>query len=78
MAEITFRKMTESDLDRVVAMEKEIFSDPWDYNAFDSDLKNEHCWPVVAEQDGTIVGYSISLYCCRRASNREFWSGGVV
>jgi ribosomal-protein-alanine acetyltransferase len=60
MADTTIRKMTESDLDRVVAMEKEIFSDPWDYNAFDSDLKNEHCWPVVAEQDGTIVGYSIS------------------
>jgi ribosomal-protein-alanine acetyltransferase len=59
MTNTTFRRMKESDLEKVLAMEKEIFPDPWDFNAFDSDLKNEHSWLLVAEQDGEIVGYSV-------------------
>jgi [ribosomal protein S18]-alanine N-acetyltransferase len=59
MTDTAFRKMKESDLEKVVAMEKEIFSDPWDFNFFDSDLKNEHSWLIVAEQDGEIVGYGV-------------------
>jgi ribosomal-protein-alanine N-acetyltransferase len=59
MAEITFRRMKEKDLEEIVIIEKESFSDPWDYNAFKSDLNNEHSYSVVALQNDDIIGYGI-------------------
>ncbi len=59
MPNVTFRKMKETDLVDVITIEKETFSDPWNYDAFKSDLTNELCWPIVALVDGVIVGYSV-------------------
>jgi ribosomal-protein-alanine N-acetyltransferase len=61
MPEVTFRKMKEMDLEDVVKMENEAFSDPWSYDSFKSDLENEKSWPIVALHNDTIVGYS-TLY----------------
>lgn len=61
MPKIILRKMLEKDLERVAAIEREIFSDPWSINAFKSDLKNEMAHPLVVELDDTVIGYS-SIY----------------
>ena len=50
--------MAEEDLDIVSAIEKEVFQDPWSLNAFKTDLKNSMAWPMVAEFEKKVVGYS--------------------
>jgi ribosomal-protein-alanine N-acetyltransferase len=61
MSEVYFRKMTEKDLEKVFALENEIFTDPWSMNAFKSDLGNEMAFPLVAEFEQSVIGYA-SLY----------------
>ncbi len=53
--------MKDKDLVEVVEIEKETFTDPWSYDAFNGDLANELSWPVTALVDGKVVGYS-ALY----------------
>ena len=53
--------MKETDLEKVTQIEKEIFSDPWSFNAFKTDLNNEMAYPLVAELENLVIGYS-NLY----------------
>ena len=50
------RKMTEDDLDKVVMLEKQIFSTPWSKQSFEDSLKQSYSYfyVVVTEE---IVGY---------------------
>jgi ribosomal-protein-alanine N-acetyltransferase len=50
--------MAEDDLDVVSSIEKEVFTDPWSRNAFRTDLSNKMAWPMVAEFEKKVVGYS--------------------
>jgi ribosomal-protein-alanine N-acetyltransferase len=59
MADVFFRKMRETDLVDVITIEKETFPDPWNYDAFKSDLANEMSWPIVGLLNELIVGYSV-------------------
>ena len=51
-----FRRMTENDLDKVSAMEKEIFSMPWSKESFRESLLQNYSYFFVAEEDD-ILGY---------------------
>lgn len=51
------RKMEESDLAQVIAIELETFSDPWNGDDFKGSLTNENNWYLVTEVDGRIAGY---------------------
>lgn len=56
--EVTFRKMTEADIDQVYEIEKLSFALPWTKESFFHEMKfNDHAYYVVAEIDGKIVGY---------------------
>lgn len=61
MPAITIRRMAEKDLERVLAIEQEIFSDPWSFNAFKTDLNNDMACPLVAEFENSVIGYT-NLY----------------
>ncbi len=61
MSSITIRKMAEKDLEKVSAIEQEIFSDPWSFNAFRTDLNNEMAFPLVVEFEDSVIGYT-NLY----------------
>lgn len=61
MPAVTIRRMAERDLERISAIEQEVFSDPWSFNAFRTDLNNDMACPLVAEFEDSIVGYT-SLY----------------
>jgi len=61
MSAITIRRMAEKDLERVSAIEQEIFSDPWSFNAFKTDLNNDMACPLVVEFENAVIGYA-SLY----------------
>ena len=49
--------MTEADLPVVIAMEREIFPDPWPESGFIQQMTSLGWGAIVAESDGTIIGY---------------------
>lgn len=51
------RTMTQEDVDGVLAVERECFSEPWTRNMFLGELKQKAAVYRVAEENGTIVGY---------------------
>lgn len=57
--EIHTREMMLKDLDHVLEIEQKSFPTPWSRRSFVSELtENVYAHYVVAEQNGTIVGYS--------------------
>jgi ribosomal-protein-alanine N-acetyltransferase len=58
MNDIVIRKMTEKDLKEITALEREIFPDPWSYEAFKSDINNAMAYPLAVIFGGVVAGYS--------------------
>jgi len=50
--------MVERDLKEIVALEKEIFADPWSYEAFRSDISNPMALSLAAAIAESIAGYT--------------------
>ena len=57
---LNVRPMTEDDLDRVMELEKAIFSMPWRRSFFISDINRPAGLCAVAESDANIVGYAVA------------------
>lgn len=56
--EIIVRKMEESDLDRIMEVEKSCFTTPWSRHSFLLEItKNQLARYFVAEVDGIVAGY---------------------
>jgi len=70
--EINVRRMAESDLEQVEAMEKQIFSDPWGYDSFKTDLQNDMAWPLVAAHGDVVVGYACNYIVADEAQMANF------
>ena len=57
-SEITFRAMTATDLEEVLAIENDSFPHPWNRDHFLDELKSVHAFPLVALDPGKrIIGY---------------------
>lgn len=56
---VSYRKMTEKDVEAVYAIEVESFPTPWPLESFYFEMKENHfAYYIVAEDDsGTILGY---------------------
>jgi len=54
---ISFRPMTEADLDRVVQIENAAFSHPWSRNLFADGLKSYDCWLMFEGEEQ--VGHGV-------------------
>lgn len=52
-----FRNLEERDVDRIVELEKECFSDPWSKASILAELMGKQCHYIVVEIDEQIVGY---------------------
>lgn len=63
---IIFQQMEQEDLDKVMAIEREAFPDPWHVSFFKRELqsrkKHTHCY--VARIDNNIVGYIVFYIFC--------------
>jgi len=55
---IFIREMTAADLPRVVALEKQIFTDPWSRSVFLQYTADEGWGAIVAETDDKLIGYA--------------------
>jgi len=54
---VLIRDMIEADLDQVLVIEQEVFSDPWPRSAFREQIGGEGWGAVVAEADCAVIGY---------------------
>jgi ribosomal-protein-alanine N-acetyltransferase len=52
--------MSRSDVPKVAALERAIFSDPWPPSFFNGELDQPLVYAKVAERAGEIVGYSVA------------------
>ena len=57
---VTLRPMRESDLPRIAAVEREVFSDPWPESFFLGEISQPMIHARVAEHDGSLAGYSVA------------------
>ena len=80
---LIFRRMEDTEVADVAALEKNIFSDAWSKDS----ISETNCQPntrvVVAEEDGAIVGYCILYYVmdegeiARIGVNKELRGRGI-
>ncbi len=49
--------MRKEDLDQVLEIENDVFSDPWPRKYFEDDLNNECSKYYVLKKDGEVIGY---------------------
>ncbi|MFH1279378.1 MAG: ribosomal protein S18-alanine N-acetyltransferase [Candidatus Eisenbacteria bacterium] len=60
---VAWRRMTADDLPEIVALERELFSDPWPEAMFLADIEEEEAACAVVGSDGkTVVCYGIGWY----------------
>ena len=60
MANLELRRMKVEDLDCIMAMEKDLFTEPWPEDVFRREIADsKNSWSVVAEDERGIVCYSI-------------------
>lgn len=58
MNELRIRRMSADDLDTVVGIEQDTFATPWSLKSFQSELNNVAARYLVAELDGSVIGYA--------------------
>jgi ribosomal-protein-alanine N-acetyltransferase len=57
---LLFRKMQHQDIAEVYKIECDLFQDPWSYESFLTDMRNERvAHAFVVEKDKEIVGYAV-------------------
>lgn len=57
---LVFRPAVPNDLDAIIAIEQDSFSDPWSWPAFAPLVNREHVYFVVATRGGEVVGYAVA------------------
>lgn len=62
----SIRRFDIKDFDRILALEKECFKDPFDKRFLDRLLQYEHFF-LVAEASGSVIGYILSVVQGRQA-----------
>lgn len=56
--QVNIRAMIKNDLADVILLERNIFPDPWSYEAFEEQIEIEGWGGLVAEWNGRIIGYA--------------------
>ncbi len=56
--DLNIQRMKEEDLEEVLRIEKESFSDPWTRESFLEDINKDFTYPAVARKDGELVAYT--------------------
>lgn len=55
---LAIQRMREGDIEQVIVIEKESFSDAWSKKSFIDDLKNPLALPLVVKKESEVVGYA--------------------
>jgi len=77
------RRMEETDLEEVCAIERDSFSEPWSRASFLDSISNENNLFLVAAVDGAVAGYcgcytvAWEGYICNVAVSKNFRRQGI-
>ncbi len=58
----SFRKMTEADIEAIVRLEADTFSDAWTVKGITETFQGNQSMITVAEEEGRVIGYCILYY----------------
>ena len=64
---MNFEVMNNDDLEEVLRIEKENFSEPWPRKSFEYDLNNEVAKIVTLKDEGKLIGYFVVYYMFENA-----------
>jgi ribosomal-protein-alanine N-acetyltransferase len=85
MKDLVICPMTESDLERILAIEVDSYRRPWSKPHFLDEIKSPHSFPLVAfDQEGMLTGYICPMmlldegHILNIAVHREFRGKGVA
>ena len=56
---LTFRKITETDIEQIAELERKTFSDAWSVTSLSETCRQPQSFITVAEVDGNVAGYCI-------------------
>lgn len=59
---LTFRKITEKDIEQIAVLEQKIFADAWSVASICETYKQPQAFITVAEDNGILAGYCIVYY----------------
>lgn len=55
------RKINKDDIENILEIENECFSDPWNREMFLESLEDDNCYFIGIDDEGKIIAYSIFL-----------------
>lgn len=61
MKDLVLREMNYDDLPRVMVVEKEVFSDPWQQEMFLQEIENDNAFLLETKEDKKLIGYICGL-----------------
>jgi ribosomal-protein-alanine N-acetyltransferase len=64
---LNVRKIKESDVEQVAALERESFTDAWSEKSILETMQQSQAFVLVAEEDNVVVGYCIVYYALDEA-----------
>lgn len=70
---LVIEKMKKEDIDQVILIEQDSFSDPWSKKSFSDDLDNPLALPLTVKSDNKVVGYA-----CLWQIERELQIGNIA
>ena len=80
---LVFRNVTDLDIEKIAALEQQIFSDAWSVKGIGDTAKQSQAFITVAEDSGEIAGYCIIYHAleeaeiARIATNEKWRRRGV-
>lgn len=61
--DVSIRKMTVEDLDKVYELEKKVYPDPWSFSHFQYEIcSNKVSYLIVAESEQLLLGYAVAWF----------------
>ena len=76
--DLVFRPAMPNDIDAILAIEEDSFSDPWAGPAFSPLVNRDHVYFVVATRAGEVIGYAVAYVAGGEAEIANFAVAGLA
>ena len=75
---LVFRRAAPNDVDAILAIEEDSFTDPWSGPAFAPLVNRDHVYFVVATREGEVIGYAVAYVAGGEAEIANFAVAGCA
>lgn len=75
---LVFRPAAPNDVDAILAIEEDSFTDPWSGPAFAPLVNRDHVYFVVVTRDGEVIGYAVAYIAAGEAEIANLAVAGLA